>query len=80
MKHDKFDRFHVIKTSSIVFLIFLVFYNSKYMTHGQTQRRINRRERQFKPICHPSDIEIDKHKLADLHFIWSSNKIITCSK
>lgn len=60
MKHDKFDRFHVIKTSSIVFL---VFYNSKYMTHGQTQRRINRRERQFKPICHPSDIEIDKHKL-----------------
>lgn len=39
MKHDKFDRFHVIKTSSIVFLIFLVFYNSKYMTHGQTQRR-----------------------------------------
>lgn len=63
MKHDKFDRFHVIKTSSIVFLIFLVFYNSKYMTHGQTQRRINRRERQFKPICHPSDIEIDKHKL-----------------
>lgn len=33
------------------------------MTHGQTQRRINRRERQFKPICHPSDIEIDKHKL-----------------
>lgn len=34
MKH-KFDRFHVIKTSSIVFLIFLVFYNSKYMTMGR---------------------------------------------
>lgn len=34
MKYDKFDRFYVINISLIVYLIFLVFYNLKYMIYG----------------------------------------------